>query len=415
MRREKGTAMAPKFGKLTRLVAAVGTAVGLAGPAFGQQQITRYSHTNSGRAPQVEQRTVVELTDQGDEVRIVIEGDETEVRINQRDVPRGQVRRTGDVIEILDQFGRTDRILNVPLMTSAVDRSQPPVMLGVTLSTPDSIVREQLGLGDIEVVQIDSVGDGLPASRAGLKKFDLIVALEGERGVTRADITKMLFSKQPGDTVRFRVLRRGEERDIDIKLAAYDAEVLYGVPTPPTSPKPPLPPTASSPLASDSDFPQGLAVLRGIIGDEADEVMRTALESALHAIDSVEPSLPANVRGELDGAREQVERALEQLEARTAQGAKLRSFSFGRGDNFVLDNDRLIRVPDAAKENARAMQEEAKRRLAEVENRFGEMAKQRASVESLTDRLDELDERLSRFESTVDRLERLLDRMERRP
>jgi putative serine protease PepD len=69
---------------------------------------------------------------------------------------------------------------------------------------------------------IDEVIDGTPADESGLKKGDVVVALEGDRITDGIALIVSIRSHQPGETLAFTVMRNGEERTIDVQL---DAEV----------------------------------------------------------------------------------------------------------------------------------------------------------------------------------------------
>jgi len=69
---------------------------------------------------------------------------------------------------------------------------------------------------------IDEVLDGTPADRSGLKKGDLVVALEGDKITDGIALIVSIRAHQPGETLAFTVMRDGEERVLDVTL---DAEV----------------------------------------------------------------------------------------------------------------------------------------------------------------------------------------------
>ncbi len=103
----------------------------------------------------------------------------------------------------------------------------PPVMLGITMGEPDASLRAHLGLGDRSVIMVDSVFEGLPASNAGLKTYDIIIGLDGsDDNVNSEHLYKILMGKKPGDELKLRVLRGGEKETYRVKLRAYDAKSL---------------------------------------------------------------------------------------------------------------------------------------------------------------------------------------------
>jgi hypothetical protein len=102
-------------------------------------------------------------------------------------------------------------------------RYEPPkVMLGVTMSDADEVTLKRLGLDDKEGIFIDTVIDGLPAAKAGLRPNDLIVAINGEKDPSQEDLRKTLREKKPGETINLKIHRKGESKDLTVTLEAYE-------------------------------------------------------------------------------------------------------------------------------------------------------------------------------------------------
>jgi putative serine protease PepD len=79
----------------------------------------------------------------------------------------------------------------------------------------------QTGGGDEgEGARIDQVDPDTPAQEAGLRKDDVVTEVEGERVTDGIALIVAIRTHQPGETIEFTVLRRGEERTIEIKLGA---------------------------------------------------------------------------------------------------------------------------------------------------------------------------------------------------
>ena len=58
---------------------------------------------------------------------------------------------------------------------------QPKVMLGIHQGVPGAALRHHLGLGeDQQCILIEEVIPGLPAERAGMKRFDILIQADGE-------------------------------------------------------------------------------------------------------------------------------------------------------------------------------------------------------------------------------------------
>jgi putative serine protease PepD len=80
----------------------------------------------------------------------------------------------------------------------------------------------QTGQRDGSGAEIDEVIDDTPAADAGLKKGDVVIALEGLRVTDGIALIVSIRSHQPGETLEFTVLRDGDEQRFDVKL---DSEV----------------------------------------------------------------------------------------------------------------------------------------------------------------------------------------------
>jgi putative serine protease PepD len=66
--------------------------------------------------------------------------------------------------------------------------------------------------------QVESVTPGGPADRAGLRKGDLIKAVDGHAINNPSDLSNAIATKKPGDTVTLRIERSGLTQDLDVKL-----------------------------------------------------------------------------------------------------------------------------------------------------------------------------------------------------
>ena len=65
-------------------------------------------------------------------------------------------------------------------------------------------------------VLVDSVREGTPASKAGLKSGDVIIEFDGERPRSTRHFTRLVRETPPGRTVKMTVIRDGSRRTLDI-------------------------------------------------------------------------------------------------------------------------------------------------------------------------------------------------------
>lgn len=105
-------------------------------------------------------------------------------------------------------------------------RTMPRVMMGVTMSTPDESVAQQLGIDADEATLISGVSKDLPADRAGLKPYDIVVKVDGKTPANEDSIRRELRSKNVGDSITFDVLRGGQPVSVTIQLEAFEPAKL---------------------------------------------------------------------------------------------------------------------------------------------------------------------------------------------
>lgn len=90
--------------------------------------------------------------------------------------------------------------------------------LGVRTTPLTPEVAEQFDLEVDSGELVRGVEPGSGAEAAGVRRGDVITALEGEQVASYGDLIGALRDRQPGDTVGLTVLRDGEEQTIDVTL-----------------------------------------------------------------------------------------------------------------------------------------------------------------------------------------------------
>jgi serine protease Do len=91
--------------------------------------------------------------------------------------------------------------------------------LGITLGAITPELQEAWGLENDEGAIVQSVYEGLPASEAGVKRGDIIIAVDGQPVTTTAQVVQLVSSMTPGSILNLKVLRGGEEVVIKAELA----------------------------------------------------------------------------------------------------------------------------------------------------------------------------------------------------
>lgn len=192
---------------------------------------------------------VMSQSDGGDEFELTIHNNEVSAKVNGNEVPKDQIRRAGDRIEILDKDGNVATTFTTTVVHTdsapegtmvyrlggqngsfggpfAVAGPAPKAMLGLTMGDISESLQEHLGLDAGAAVSVERVIDGLPADKAGIKKGDVIVSFDGQKPISAAKIHELLQSKDAGDKVKIVVLRKGEEKTLTVELQKYDPKRL---------------------------------------------------------------------------------------------------------------------------------------------------------------------------------------------
>ena len=90
--------------------------------------------------------------------------------------------------------------------------------LGVRVQDIDRELQQARDLPSTEGALVNRVEDGSPAEKAGLKRGDVIVRLDGEEIQDSAELIREMREKKPGTTVQIAAVRAGERRNFDVAL-----------------------------------------------------------------------------------------------------------------------------------------------------------------------------------------------------
>lgn len=101
-------------------------------------------------------------------------------------------------------------------------------MLGIGIQTPTEELAKGLDLQNAEGVLIGSVRPGSAAEKAGLKRYDLITAINGEKMVDSNVLRNKVASTVPGTEIKVTVLRDGKEMEFTATLDELKIEQSSG-------------------------------------------------------------------------------------------------------------------------------------------------------------------------------------------
>lgn len=203
---------------------------------------------------------VVQKSEPGSGNFVIVENDNTialklengkivSLQHNGKKVDLNRVKKDGERVKIMGdddapviEFSLTDdgqvvvgdaqamRWITTPpgtrMYSGAVNVEPPKAMIGVQLGEPDGMLLGHFDLEAGEATLVTGVYEGLPAGEAGLKPYDIIVAIDGDTPASQAEVREALRAKGDGDEVTLTVIHRGDRKEVKVKLVKYDQEAL---------------------------------------------------------------------------------------------------------------------------------------------------------------------------------------------
>jgi serine protease Do len=91
--------------------------------------------------------------------------------------------------------------------------------LGVELTDVDPDLQRSLRLGSTRGALVQDVTRGSPGQRAGLRTYDLILAIDGKRISGNDEIIREVSRREPGTIAQLEVLRDGRTQTVAVRLA----------------------------------------------------------------------------------------------------------------------------------------------------------------------------------------------------
>jgi serine protease Do len=155
---------------------------------------------------------------------------QTDAPINQGNSGGALVNMNGELIGINSQIvspsggnigigfaipsAMADDVMQQLIRGGTVHRGQ----LGVTVQTMTSDLARSLGLNEVRGALVSAVSGDSPAERAGVKRGDVILALNGAPVSDSNSLRNAVAGTRPGETVKLTVRRRGAEQTIAVRL-----------------------------------------------------------------------------------------------------------------------------------------------------------------------------------------------------
>ena len=150
-----------------------------------------------------------------------------EVRVRPVDVTKNEYVISADSISISDVAGKKMGHLvltaegNVAFAVTVAEKA-PSVRIGVVTEAVSKALAGHLKIRAEEALIVTGVLEGLPAAKAGIKEYDVITRVEGEKVITHLNLKAVLSKCKPGQVIALRVLREGEPKEVKIRLEAVE-------------------------------------------------------------------------------------------------------------------------------------------------------------------------------------------------
>jgi serine protease Do len=91
--------------------------------------------------------------------------------------------------------------------------------IGVTLRDVDPDLQRSLDLASSHGALVQDITPGSPGSRAGLRTYDVIVAVDGQPIESNDALIQLIAAREPGSVATVQVLRDGRSMNVTLKLA----------------------------------------------------------------------------------------------------------------------------------------------------------------------------------------------------
>jgi len=91
--------------------------------------------------------------------------------------------------------------------------------IGVSLRDVDADLQRSLGLTNSDGALVQDVTPGSPGARAGIRTYDLIVAVDGKAVSGNDQLIQLIASRQPGTVASLQIVRDNHPVNIAVKLA----------------------------------------------------------------------------------------------------------------------------------------------------------------------------------------------------
>jgi hypothetical protein len=106
------------------------------------------------------------------------------------------------------------------------ESEQPKAMIGAGLGVPGAALAHHLGIDPSKSTLVTNAIDGLPARKAGIETFDVIVSINGSTEASSDKLRSALRDAEPGTKIKLGVRRGAETKNIEVEPVAFDVSKL---------------------------------------------------------------------------------------------------------------------------------------------------------------------------------------------
>jgi S1-C subfamily serine protease len=96
--------------------------------------------------------------------------------------------------------------------------------LGINVGDPSEEVAENMGVDRVDGAFVYSVFRGSPADRGGIIPGDFIINIDGDAMEDTSQLLRTVAALEPGDRVRFELIRQGEPLNLTVRIAERDED-----------------------------------------------------------------------------------------------------------------------------------------------------------------------------------------------
>ena len=215
--------------------------------------------------------------------------------------------------------------------------------LGVSIQDLSTEMADSFGLGSVKGALIGSVTDGAPAAKAGMRRGDVILKMNGQDILGASDLTRRIGQTTVGQTVRLDVANaEGRKRVVNVVIAARPSEQQLAQNGEPVD--------ATTPVPAANATPTALGITLGQLTPAARTKLKLAPNDKGMLITAIDEESEAAVRGlrvgdailEVNGqdltSASQFSTAVNSAKSanRTSVGLYVQSAEFGRGTYLPL-------------------------------------------------------------------------------